>query len=289
MNPTVRFDSVDVVVNRNTLQKLHTFAALKRSYRQFYLNLNVVGKTLFVSRMEQHAMERARGGYGRNFENVFTSGDPAVMDAEGHHRVVRYDLGGLNVVVRLEADGYLGDEDLLASTGTVESEGDTSRTPAPLNEFFLNLLQTVGLGSAAIAHHNPQHTHVIPRGTLVPHNSSLELKSNNAKPKAKEQIWFGRVPHVVFGRHDKGLISTVERIDWQQEDFEAWAIKNQRSLRRLVWLLREIRRLVLERTDGKAVLVAMEKGSPLQVFPMKEGYGALPREVVERFWDTGGK
>jgi hypothetical protein len=49
MNPSVRFDNVDIVVNRSSLQLL--LRLLKnQSTQAFHLDLDVVGKTLFIGR-----------------------------------------------------------------------------------------------------------------------------------------------------------------------------------------------------------------------------------------------
>lgn len=52
MNSTVRFNDVDIVVNRNTLQKLLNFTRFKRGSKAFYLELNMIHKTLCISRGE---------------------------------------------------------------------------------------------------------------------------------------------------------------------------------------------------------------------------------------------
>lgn len=53
MNPTKRWNGIDVLVNRNSFQKLFEFASFKRSYRLFCLELQVVGKTLVIGRKEK--------------------------------------------------------------------------------------------------------------------------------------------------------------------------------------------------------------------------------------------
>jgi hypothetical protein len=50
-------------------------------------------------------------------------------------------------------------------------------------------------------------------------------------------------------------------------------------LRRLVWLLKELRRVV--RGEVK------EHAAPLQIFAAKEKCGAVPGEIAERFWERG--
>lgn len=271
MNPTVRFSDVDIVINRNTLQKLYKFASFKRG-TAFYVDLDMVQKTLFISRREAKAKTTQCSGYGRNFEAVFTTQDPQLPQAEGHHRVIRYKFGGLNLVVRIEADGYYPD-------GEEDAESP--------NEFFRNVLGTTR--QTAIEHRSPHHTVVIAQGTIVPHNKTLELKSSSSKGAAFEQMWFGRTPYFCCAKHkegSRGLIEAADVVRLKQGEFEEWEVKNQKHLLRLAWFLHELRRITVEKTSqGAAVLVMTEKGAPLQIYEAKSSFGALPKKIVEQFWD----
>ncbi|KAF9690952.1 hypothetical protein EKO04_011139 [Ascochyta lentis] len=272
MNPTIRFNNVDVVVNRNTLQKLLSFASFKRGSGPFYVNLDMVQNTLFISRREAKAKTRQCTGYGRNFETEFTTEDPQLQQAEGHHRVIRYKFGSLNLVVRIEADGYYpeGEEDDMSP-----------------NEFFQNVLRTTT--QTTIEHHSLRRIVVLAQGTITPHNSTLELKSKGSKRGAFPQLWFGRTPYLCCAKHRegaKGLVETASVMRMKQTDFEEWETENQRHLLRLTWFLEELRRITVEKTSkGAAVLVMTEKGAPLQIYEARNPHGALPEEVVERFWD----
>jgi hypothetical protein len=63
-------------------------------------------------------------------------------------------------------------------------------------------------------------------------------------------------------------------------------VKNQKHLLRLAWFLNELRRITVEGTSlGAAVLVMTEKGAPLQIYEAKGSFGALPKKIIERFWD----
>lgn len=295
MNSNVRFDDIDIVVNRNTLQKLFTFASYKRSSSAFHLDLDLIDNTLFIGRKERHAMTKTSSGFGRNFETDFTSEDATLPDAMGHHRVVKYKLGALDIAVRMEVDGCYSEEPADDSVDAVQAEASVYTTPpheprkmSTLPEFFLNVLGTMEPASAATTHR--LNTNVIAQGKLVPHNQVLELKSSHSKKaSSREQIWFGRVRHLVFAKHEQGLVHAVESSSWDEAELEDWAVQHQRYLRRLVWLLEEIRQVVLEKTNGHAVLVAIEKGAPLQIFQANRNHSALPKEVVGKFWDMSGK
>ncbi|KAF2125930.1 hypothetical protein P153DRAFT_258559, partial [Dothidotthia symphoricarpi CBS 119687] len=266
MNPNVRFDDVDVVVNRNSLQKLFDFATFKRG-TQFHVSLDMVHNTLFIGRQERNARTAPNSGYGRSFEAAFTSADPNQPLADGHHRVIKYALGGLNLVVRMEADAYYPDAHTHAN-----DEG----------EFFLNTLHVKGTSGIPSSH----STTVIPLAlqSRTPHAHTLELKSSSTLSAAMPQMWFGRTPYVCLGKHRGGRITAADVVHLQRRDFAAWEEKHQRGLRRLAWLLADLKRVVTEKGGGAALLVAIERGAPVQVFEARGAKGALPGGVVERFW-----
>jgi hypothetical protein len=276
MNPTKRWNDIDVLVNRSSLQKLFDFASFKRNHRPFCLEFQVVGTTLLIGRREKSPKIFQKKGCGHNFEDSFTSADPNLEDVDGHHRVIQYQMGNLQLAVRLEADAYLQDIEPAFEAGDNYD----------LQEFFGNVMHIFEPARhVAIAHSNNTHTFVVEGGTYQPHNSTMELKSNYKKPHAKEQCWFGRTSLAVFGHHHRNRITAVEEVRWFKKDFETWAEEHQRQLKRLVWLLEELRRVVEGAPGQKAVLVAIETGAPLQIFEMKDEKGLLPREIIERFWD----
>lgn len=74
MNPTVRANDIDIVVNRNMLQKPYNFASFKRG-RAFYVDLDMVQNTIFISHWEAKARGQQQSGYGSNFKEAFTTED----------------------------------------------------------------------------------------------------------------------------------------------------------------------------------------------------------------------
>jgi hypothetical protein len=274
MNPTAQFNNVDIVVNRNSLRKFLAFVSFNRGEGQFHVDLTMVHNTLFIGRKEAKAKPQNKRGYGHNFESEFTTDDPELPEAEGHHRVVRYKFGGLNMVVRIEADGYC--------TYADDDDGDDSP-----NEFFRNVLGTTK--QTSIVHSSPFATATIAKGKLVPQNNILELKTASNKSSSLEQLWFGRTPFFCCAKRppsQKGLIVAVDVERVRQKMFEEWEKANQTQLLRLAWFLAELRRVTMEKTSkGAAVLVQTEKGAPLQIYEAKAScFGALPGAVIERFW-----
>jgi hypothetical protein len=189
MNPTKQFDDIDIVVNRNTIQKLFAFASSKRHYDAFHVNLDMVGNTLFISRKEKHAQTQQRSGYGRTFESDFTTEDSSLEGVHGHHRVIQYDLGGIQIAIRIEADGYYSSEDL-------------PDIEPPTELPFRNIFNVFEPANAVIPWGKDSHAKAIPAGKLTPHHSTCELKSGKGHGgSTREQIWFGRTPHVLVAKH----------------------------------------------------------------------------------------
>jgi hypothetical protein len=99
-------------------------------------------------------------------------------------------------------------------------------------------------------------------------------------------MWFGRTPICVLGSHTDGLFKKPELKYLTQAETDEWEEKYQLSLRKLAWLLEELRTVVKEQTSERsALLVCMGKKAPLVMYETKKHVDALPREIVDRFWD----
>ncbi|KAK0369742.1 hypothetical protein CLIM01_12900 [Colletotrichum limetticola] len=91
MNPSFRFDDIDILVNRNSLRKLLDFSA-GRSQDSFCVILHLVHRTLVIERCERTARELISGsknsGWGRNFERIFTKYPLGLEDSTAYHRAL---------------------------------------------------------------------------------------------------------------------------------------------------------------------------------------------------------
>jgi hypothetical protein len=269
MNKDLRFNKVKIVVSGSSLMQLHSFLR-GRSSQAFHLELQIVNDILFIERKVRSAKTVSReGSYGRSFEHCFTTEDPELEYAEGHHRVLGYMFCGIYMAIRIEADACVANHEYNLDALVV------------LLPDFDPLLGT----NAGIVYDNPQRTKVIIGGILVPHAQLMELKSND-KTKPKEQMWFGRTPICVLGTHTNGLFKKSELKYMTQEETDEWEENYQLSLRKLAWLLEELRTVVKEQTSGgSAVLVCMGKEAPLVMYETKIHVDALPKEIVDVFWD----
>lgn len=281
MNASVLLDDVDLVVNRNSLRKLLDFAAGRRQ-DPFRMDLHMIGDTLFVSRREKTARQMIHGavnsGYGHSFETIFTKSQAGLDRSSSHHRVVRYKLGCLDCVVRFEVDAcYEDNETQRSAPAAVENIDD-----------IVGSLAGLSIGQAPPDSETRGVTKVVLQGTPVASTSLAELKAHKTARinKAVPQLWFGRTPYLITGKHVEGTVHSVS-CDHVGEKFEAWETANQNTLRKLVNLLKELRRIVRATEDRTAILVCQHKGAPLEIFSEKQRSKVLPSDITDRYWKHG--
>jgi hypothetical protein len=270
MNPGKRFNKVKTVVNRNSLLILLRFVR-NQSSQPFRLDLDIVQDTLLIGKkVRQAKVYSLVGSYGHSFEEHLTTKDPDLEDANGHHRVLLLDFGGEPLLIRVEADACVWNQEY------------NPDAPVVVHPDFDPLTCPNG----GIDHPSSQRTKVIIGGRLVPYAQTIEMKSNE-KSKPKDQQWFGRMPLCVLGSHKDGWFKAPEMKEFTEEERATWEADYQDSLKKLAWLLEELRTVVKEQTsEGSAVLVSTGKGNLLVIYETKKRIDPLPKEIVERFWDT---
>ncbi|KAH7275000.1 hypothetical protein B0J15DRAFT_473953 [Fusarium solani] len=289
MNPTSKFSDVDVLTNRNSLRHLLDFCRGK-CWDSFRIDLYLVQNTLVIERRERSTKEMIRGsrnsGFGHSFEEAVTEPPPGMTDITGHHRVLRYDLGGLNCAVRFEVD---------AVHGIPEAEDGAQQTDAPLGgsvDQLAQSLENVAVGSSKQTPSSPgaRSVRVITRGIAPPQTQAAEIKSIRRNGKHLStmlpQLWFGRTPYLVRGYHDNGNFTLI-RSENVEENLKDWEAKdqNQIALRGVVWLLGQLREVVRSSETKSCIAVCLsDKPLKLQVFSTAQRKLPLPEKVIERFW-----
>ncbi|KAK0368367.1 hypothetical protein CLIM01_14274 [Colletotrichum limetticola] len=268
MNPSFRFDDVDILVNRNSLRRLLDFCARRRQ-DSFRIDLHLVHRTLVIERCEKNARELIKGsqnpGWGRNFEYTFTRYPPGLEDSTAHHRALRYQLGGLVCVVRFEVDACYekGTEEDGSSKSVNIQMGAPSMSDGLVNS--VSLIEPSAQRPMAQAMAAEIKTASKPRsmGTYLP------------------QVWFGRTPWLIIGRH------TGRTFEELKTHFEAWEGKQQNDLRRLVTVLSQWRGAVEQNGGSHCVAVCEKNEFPplIRVFPSMVTKKAIPDELRHKLWD----
>ncbi|KIY52481.1 hypothetical protein FISHEDRAFT_55981 [Fistulina hepatica ATCC 64428] len=102
---------VDFVTDRNNLRKLLWWiggAMDGQPLDDFRIDLQLAGKkTVLMSRWEKRDREGNTWRCFFNFERASTRNVKGCQDGTGHHRILRYDLNGLNMVVHFEVDTFV--------------------------------------------------------------------------------------------------------------------------------------------------------------------------------------
>lgn len=299
VTPGFNFTAVDCITNRNGLRKLLSF--VKGSVRDsFRIDMHVVQDTLVLFRHERNVRDLIRGSgqnFGHSFESAFTKMTSGLEDAQGHHRVIRYNLGGLNCVVQFEVDAWYEAED--SSTDVTQADVSSSRNeelPLPaLDKLSLSepkAYSAQNFGKAAASSHN-RDVAVSHRGSNVPSSALAELKTRaKAKPKSigehLPQLWFGRIPHIITGLHEKGdgVFNKVDIRDANVQ-FAAWEELNQDALRKLASLIAGLKEIAKKANGGVCAATCDSKVKllKLEVFELKKGgRKSVPPDVIGKFW-----
>ena len=287
MGTIYRFDTVDTLVNRNSLRKLFDFCA-GSGQDSFRIDLHSVHNTLIMERCERSAKEMihgsARSGYGHSFERLFTKPAFGLEDNTSHHRVLRYDMGGLNVAVRFEVDASYSD----AEDDVSQEHGEDSIDPDNVAQLAADLdslqLSPVGEGDRKM---RAQSVFANPGGYGSAQSTIAELKtSKKTTAKIMPQMWFGRTAYLIRGLHDHGVFEklVISRVG---DNFQSWEIKLeiQTALRKMVGLIARIRNLLLDAEENAAIMI-FQKDQPgkLRVFRRTIVKMPLPDEIVREFW-----
>ncbi|KAH8752665.1 hypothetical protein F5882DRAFT_368496 [Hyaloscypha sp. PMI_1271] len=291
MRPSLRFDTVDVLINRNSMRKLLDFCH-GRNQDSFRINLHIVRNTLIIERCEKNAKEMIRGsggsGYGHNFERTFTQLPSGLEDSSSHHRVLRYSLGDLSCAIRFEVDAcYKLPEETKSPEKEEISEAPRDETTSLVDSFDSLQIRAPTLNSNVSPHIS---VCVVPRGIITAQSSTAEIKTrtkSSSLSKILPQLWFGRTPYLITGHHTNGTFDSVN-ISHVRDQFEDWERKeaNQNALRKLASLLSQLREAV-KRAKEKACIGIYERGVKpvaLHVFVSKQGRKPLPEHVVMKYW-----
>lgn len=233
--------------------------------KQFRMLVELVGETVFFIRRENTPRELIPGvkGYGHTFPEAYTSWDALVRGSSSHQRVLSYQFGGLDFLVRFEGDGYIADEDdknndghqglsRPAKLGTDEAVDELSATLAD-NHVTLSALDNGNLDLK-----------VIHAGSLLQQDRIFELKTRSVRRKEAQtfedtlkdqlpRLWVAQIPRFILAYHNRGTFEEISVID-VQDDIRAWERDHVDVLSHLAALIDHIIDLTRARPDSKLEL-----------------------------------
>lgn len=239
----------------------------------------MINNTMFFNLWEEFRLMMINGhqdsGYGHAFEDCVTTRDPTLKDSICHDRIARYEMGGLECLVRFEADAYLD----------ADGDGESSERLAipPLDP-------PAPKPSRPVLRPPYKLVHVVSRGHDINPDRIAEIKScSTAKfnvNKTLPQLWFSQTRHLCVGRHEKGLVT--EKLDMKdmREELAKWEARNQEQLKNMIRVIREIRDIAETARKCTVVCTMVDGVKCLSVFRRKGRDMAVRPEVVKRCWRT---
>ncbi|KAG6890589.1 hypothetical protein C0992_000407 [Termitomyces sp. T32_za158] len=285
-----KFDwaSIDFVTDRNNLRKLLRW--INGTASDFRIDVQLAGKTVLLNRWENRYQEQMSGRtYGFNFEKASTKAVPGCENSTGHHRIVRYNMNGLNLVVRFEVDACIVSPQASQSQSTASSSGDDV-------DDISGALSGVSLQRVAPPYSNATEgsetfptINVIPGGSVVSQSSIIELTTRSKKSASDfkwieyyPQLFFSQTPHYFMAVHEGGRFQCVIKRKLESPEVKETAQKFQEDLKKLRRLLDQIRELVKEHGErGRLSLVCQE--GELKVFERTNQASYLPDEALKLF------
>ena len=253
-----------------------------------------VGDTVFFVRRENSPTELIPDvyGYGHTFPEAYTTWDGETKGSRSHQRVLRYQFGGLGVLLRFEADGYLGEK------GDAEDEDNKPVKKAPIKPAArASLDDLIDLFSDSnVTPETPALTEagitVVEGGAPVKQSRVFDLKTRAAWKKEKEdtletemgRLWVSQIPRFVMAYHTKGVFEDIEIID-AGAVVKKWEKAHAGDLACLAALLRRIIAAVGDRPDGKMEICRKAMG-PLELCEQLADAGNALSPETQRRWTS---
>jgi hypothetical protein len=276
---------IDVFACSHTLARLCRAAQGKVSpFRMLAYKLH---NTLFLVRHENSPTDSFLDTvlYGHAFARATTAWERDVRESASHQRLIRYSFGGLNLVVRFEADGYVDSpaEALLDIPSRDPHSSGHANLLAALSP--PNLIAASGGGPLT------PHAHLLdlisrPRSKIrlrndadLAHVSLLTRDFSDALP----DLWLTQMPTAVLAIHRHGLFypDATKTLD-VRNDVAAWEHESESALVTFAAMLHWLKKVVPE--EGVEVCRAGRNKALFELRKIASVDGGLASDVVKDRW-----
>ncbi len=286
-------DHVDIVACGSTLGNLRRFVSGEEYSFRFLVEK--VGNTVFFTRRENSPTEVLVNlkGYGQSFPEAYTTWDLVAKGSYSHHRVLKYQFGGLKFLVRYNADGYLpaGAQDAaLRGARPWRALRDPTRAPPAIDDNLVRNFSAAGVSSASPGA-TSRRLAVEKGGDVVDQSIVFDLKTRAVWKKDKEdtlaielpRLWVAQVPNFVLAYHKHGIFSDIKIRDVRQE-VKNWERNHVADLSRLAALLHRIIEAVSAHPTGKMEVYHTKLG-PLEFLEQLPGAGDALSSRTKALWE----
>jgi hypothetical protein len=259
--------------------------------KPFRMLVEAVGSTVFFVRRENSPTELIPGvrGFGHTFPEAYTTWEADVKRSETHQRILRYAFGGMDCLVRFEADGYHKNLVSEGSESEVERASESGET-GNLDDTLASAFNKSTITSNPPAHDKPLT--VIRGGRRIPQSSIFNLKTRSVRKRDQDtlseelpRLWLAQISNFILAYHQLGLFEEIQTQNVRHE-VEDWERENEDTLLRLAALMRKIAAFARDKKDRKLEVRHHEIGV-LELREQREEVGhALPAGVGMR-WVLG--
>lgn len=269
--------SIHLVSDRNSLRKFLSFAS--KSPGKWRIDVDMINDTMFFNQWEEFRLmminRNQNSGYGHTFEDCVTTKEPELKDGLCHDRIVRYELGGLECLIRFEADAYLdadGNGEMRERLAITSSDPPAPKPSRPVLKPPYKLV------------------HVISRGQQVNPDSIAEIKSSTTHQfnfnKTLPQLWFSQTKHLCIGYHKEGLVKEKLKMRDMSDELKKWEANSQEHLKNMIRVVREIREIAQSARKCTVICTAVDGVKCLSIFGREGADLSIRPEVLKQCWRT---
>ncbi|CCL99525.1 uncharacterized protein FIBRA_01543 [Fibroporia radiculosa] len=285
---TIDWGSVDFVTDRNGLRKLLRWINdTDASAKEFRIDTQLAGNfTVLLNRWEKKTREDpdpTRPSYGFSFERESTTKAPGCEQGTGHHRIVKYDFGGLTIVVRFEVDACIAPSRSLRPTAPSANVDSLSDLISGLD--VARISQTSKIDTSA----STPELDIIRAGSQVLHDCVIELTTRSRNyihqydwVDAYPQLYLSQTKHHFLAAHGRGEFTAITKRTLGSPEMNAIDAQLQAGFRKLRRALEEIQELVIEHGKEGRLSLVFSRGK-LQVFKRSGQDSCLPEKMLARF------
>jgi hypothetical protein len=267
--------SIALVTDRNSLRNFLSFAS--RGPKKWRVDVDMIHDTMFFNQWEEFRLMVINGyqdsGFGHALEDSVTTRESGLEDSIHHERVVRYELGGLECLVRFEADTYIQtdeDSERGASSAIAPPDSPAPKPSRPVLKPPYKLVHVISCG------------HAINADSIAEIKSSTTAKFNISK--ALPQLWFAQTKQLCVGYHRDGLVTKKLEMKDVGEQLREWEVSSQQHLKDMVKVIRELRDIAKVAKRCVVVCSTVDGVKCLSIFKRQGNDMAIRPEVVERCW-----
>lgn len=282
LKPAYPTAEVDVFACGSTIGNLLRFArGIDKSFR---FTLEVIGTTVFFIRREGSPTEIIPDvrGFGHTFPEAYTTWGADVTGSESHQRLIKYNFGGVECLVRFGSDGYFSELD--SSSAKITTPKKTTN-PTSLTDAF----SSASLGGTTLS--KSETLKIKSAGNEIPQSAVFDLKTRSARKAAENdmsdiypRLWITQVPNLILAYHKRGLFEDIRKLDVRRE-LDNWAEQNANDIRRLHVLMRRIIEFARNSTSNKLEVYRADVGHLEIRKQAGDGCDALPPDLKTKWED----